>query len=91
MEGLSIDAGELLERNNFNFFPLIIYFCPVLQKKPKIENKNGLCYWQAKEEIGSWLNSSFSIHWWIKNQIILTNGTAMNNIKCKNLRTCPAE
>jgi len=61
MERLSIDAGGLLERNNFNFFPLIIYFCPVQQKKSEMENKNALYYRQAKKEI--WFMIEFFIQY----------------------------
>lgn len=39
MEGLSGDAGELLERNNFNFFPLIIYFVLYCKRNLKLKIK----------------------------------------------------
>lgn len=81
MERLSIDAGGLFKRNNFNFSPLIIYFCPVQQKKSEMENKNALYYQQEKKKRSdSWLNSSFSIHWWIKSQLILTTGTEQHGM-----------
>lgn len=64
MERLSIDAGGLFKRNNFNFSPLIIYFCPVQQKKSEMENKNALYYQQEKKKrdlIHDWILHSVFI------------------------------
>lgn len=63
MERLSIDAGGLFKRNNFNFSPLIIYFCPVQQKKSEMENKNALYYQQEKKKREIWFMIEFFIQY----------------------------
>lgn len=53
MEGLSIDAGDLLERNNFNFYSLIIYFCLYCKRNLKLKIKMACVTGKQKKRFDS--------------------------------------